>query len=170
MTRNLRHTRISVSHTIAYQFSASNSFQVYSKCHEFVREYNGRIHFAQCNTESNLVIEEFPCRELCYQVHKYCLDDIKKFAEIDTCKFYPSVEEYPTCYRPNVTCSKPEAPSHGSVEVHDHLPGSEAKYSCNMLFDLKGNTTRTCQVKNKPAAPCKFQTFIPDILGPTCCE
>ena len=97
-----------------------------------------------------MLIGEFPCRELCYQVHKYCPDVIQKFAkEMDTCKFYPSVEEYPTCYRPEVTCPKPEAPSHGSVEFIDLTPGSVAHYSCNLLFDLKGNTTRICQVTEK---------------------
>ena len=126
--------------------TAYNSFQVYSKCHEFVREYNCRIHFTQCDADDHTGIGGLPCRELCYQVHKYCPDDIKKFAEIDTCKFYPSADEYPTCYRPEVFCPRPKAPSHGSVEVNDLSLGSEADYTCNLLFYLKGNASRICQV------------------------
>ena len=119
---------------------------MYSKCHKFVREFNCRIHLTQCNTDDHMGIEGFPCRELCYQVHKFCPYDIKKFAEIDTCKFYPSDKEYPTCYRPEVMCPEPELPSYGSVQVNKLSPGSEAKYSCNFFFNLKGNKTRTCQV------------------------
>ena len=124
---------------------------MYSKCHEFVREYNCRIHFTKCDTDDHMDIGGLPCRELCYQVHKYCPDDIKKFAEIDTCKFYPSFDEYPTCYQPEVTCPKLEAPSHGSVDINHLLAGSEAHYSCNLLFDLKGNATIICQLTEKQA-------------------
>ena len=123
-----------------------NSLQVYSKCHKYVREYNCRIHFTPCKRHRPRWVRGIPCRELCYEVHKYCPDVIKKFGEIDTCKFYPSVEEYPMCYQPKVSCPQLSAPSNGSVEVNGLSPGSEAKYSCNLLFDLKGNTTRICLV------------------------
>ena len=105
-----------------------------------------RISFAPCITNDHRLIGGFPCRELCDQVTKYCPDVIKKFEEFDVCKFYPSVVDYPSCYLPKVTCPQPEAPPHSSVEFNDLSPGSEAKYSCNLLFDLKGNTIRICQV------------------------
>ena len=105
-----------------------------------------RIHFAPCNPGDHKLIGEVPCRELCYQVKKYCPDLIKKTEEIDSCNFYPLAADYPTCYLPEVACPQPEAPSHSSVAVDGLLLGSEAKYNCNLLFDLKGNTTRTCQV------------------------
>ena len=122
------------------------SFQVYSKCHKFVREYTCRISFTPCKRHNRKQIGGYPCRELCYEVHKYCPDLIKKFGEVDTCNFYPSEKEYPTCYRPKVTCPKLSSPSHGSVEFNGLSPGNEAQYSCNLLFDLKDNATRTCQV------------------------
>ena len=122
------------------------SFQVYSKCHKFVREYTCRIHFTPCKRHHHKGMGGFPCRDFCYEVHKYCPGVIKKFEEVDTCVFYPSVEEFPMCYRPEVMCPKLSVPSHGSVEVDGLSLGSEAKYSCNLLFDLKENATRTCQV------------------------
>ena len=98
---------------------------------------------------NSILIGGLSCQELCYQVNKYCPDVIKKFAEIDTCKFYPSFDDHPECYQPEINCPKPEAPSYGSVEFNDLSPGSEAYYSCNLLFDLKGSTKRICQVTEK---------------------
>ena len=119
-------------------------FQVYSGCHKFVREYNCRIHLTPCDSDDP--IQGYPCRELCHEVHKYCPKLIEKFKEFNTCAFYPSSDDYPTCYRPEVTCPEPRDPAHGSVTFSSVSVGSEATYSCNMLFDLNGATRRTCQV------------------------
>ena len=68
------------------------------------------------------------------------------FNILDSCLFYPSRAEYPTCYGPNFTCPKLEVPAHGYLDVTGLTAGSKAEYECSILFIRKGSRKRTCLV------------------------
>ena len=120
------------------------SLKVYSGCHKYVREYECRIHLAPCF--SNGLVGGYPCRELCHEIHTHCPQYVVAYNAFKTGGFYPSRHSYPTCFWPEVTCPKPEAPLHDSVEVEGLKLGDHAIYWCNILFYVDGENTRTCQV------------------------
>ena len=93
-----------------------------------------------------MCIQGYPCRETCVEVHKACAKELLVFQEFNVCGFYPLQGDDPTCFRPEVTCPEPCAPTHGSVTFSDVTIWSEAVYECGFLFYLEGDRTRTCQV------------------------
>ena len=120
-------------------------FQVYSGCHKYVREFTCRAQFTPCPLEEE-PIGGYPCWELCYEVHQYCPEVILNQKEFNTCEFYPSKHEYPSCYWPEVTCKQPEVPSRGSVQVTGLTSGNAARYYCDLWFSLEGDEIRICEV------------------------
>ncbi|XP_058886297.1 sushi, von Willebrand factor type A, EGF and pentraxin domain-containing protein 1 isoform X1 [Acipenser ruthenus] len=63
----------------------------------------------------------------------------------------------PVCAK--VSCGKPVAVEHGSVQGNDYTLGGEAVYSCNPGFELQGHSKSTCKANKQwsPAAPLCVQ-------------
>ena len=88
----------------------------------------------------------YPCKETCDEIEQACTKELSAFLEFNICGFYPLQQNDNTCFRPQVTCPEPRAPTNGWVQCDDVTLGSEAVYECSALFYLEGDRIRTCQV------------------------
>ncbi|MGH0158069.1 UNVERIFIED_CONTAM: hypothetical protein FKN15_073952, partial [Acipenser sinensis] len=63
------------------------------------------------------------------------------------------------CIPVRLSCGKPAAVEHGSVQGNDYTLGGEAVYSCNPGFELQGHSKSTCKANKQwsPAAPLCVQ-------------